>query len=347
MQNLRLVEKFQEFKARLNLIREKYKEDPFIVAYSGGKDSSVLLHLTFEYCREKGIPLIVLHSDTLVENPLIEMRCKEFLNTLKVYASDCGFSLKIIVTTPDLQSTFWVNLIGKGYPLPNFRFRWCQKWLKIKPVEKALREINGPVFVAMRLNESTERKKSMKKRIDGIELKNGTKKRFFAPLYDWDDTDIWEFIVENTENSSFWGKHYNKLFTLYKKARGECPLIPDKSFRSNGCGSRFGCWVCTVVREDKTMKNLSTDDEILRELFSFRNWLVNFCNNPENRTGYTRKGKYVGFGKGTIALQAREKILEELLNLQDKIQLVLVRESELSFIFREWELSLKTVLEKC
>jgi DNA sulfur modification protein DndC len=35
--------------------------------------------------------------------------------------------------TPTVKDSFWVNLIGKGYPAPRHKFRWCTERLKIRP----------------------------------------------------------------------------------------------------------------------------------------------------------------------------------------------------------------------
>jgi hypothetical protein len=41
--------------------------------------------------------------------------------------------------TPEIEDSFWVNLIGKGYPAPRLKFRWCTERLKIKPSNKFIR----------------------------------------------------------------------------------------------------------------------------------------------------------------------------------------------------------------
>jgi len=43
--------------------------------------------------------------------------------------------------TPEIEDSFWVNLIGKGYPAPRLKFRWCTERLKIKPSNKFIREV--------------------------------------------------------------------------------------------------------------------------------------------------------------------------------------------------------------
>jgi DNA sulfur modification protein DndC len=320
------------FFKRLEKILEETKTKKFIVAFSGGKDSTVLLHLTLDFCISRKIPITILHGDTFVENPLIREYCNNFLEKLIEWKEKRNINLKLLIATPKLDSTFWVNLIGKGYPMPNFKFRWCQKYLKIQPAKNLLKAEGGVLLVGMRLNESQERKRSLRKRLKGLELENNGV-RVFAPIYDWEDKDIWNFLIENTPP---WGGSYQQLIKLYKKARGDCPLIPDTAFKATGCGMRFGCWVCSVVREDKTAKNLATENEKLKKLVRFRNWLIDFSSKEENRFGFSRKGKFLGKGKGMLTRKAREKILINLLKLQKNIEMELIKPEELKIIKQLW-----------
>ncbi len=43
--------------------------------------------------------------------------------------------------TPEVASSFWVNLIGRGYPAPSQKFRWCTERLKIKPSNAFIRGV--------------------------------------------------------------------------------------------------------------------------------------------------------------------------------------------------------------
>ncbi|MCD6175082.1 MAG: hypothetical protein J7K65_04850 [Planctomycetes bacterium] len=59
-----------------------------------------------------------------------------------------------------------------------------------------------------------------------------------------------------------WDNDNKELLTMYRgaSADGECPLVVDTNTPS--CGkSRFGCWVCTLVEEDKSMVAMIQNDE--------------------------------------------------------------------------------------
>lgn len=321
------LEKTQELLR--NLIR---REKVIVIAYSGGKDSTVVLDLTIKTILDNNFKnkIVILHGDTLVENPIIHDHASNVINKVHSFLLTKGIEVEVKICKPEKDRTFWVNLIGKGYPLPNHRFRWCQKHLKIKPAEKAISEFQeGIMLLGMRLDESIDRKRSMLKRIDGFKMGYRGNLPVYAPLAYWTEEEVWEYLLRE---SSPWGEDYLEVVRIYKEARGECPLIPSNNKSLSACGSRFGCWVCTLVKEDKSLKNQIKNNQTLAPLYEFRNWLINFCSKPENRTGYNRKGIYLGYGRGTLTIKARKKILEKLEKLQEDTKMGLISREEKDII---------------
>ena len=121
---------------------------PWIIGFSGGKDSTVLLTLVWMALSKlkETIPgfnfkrdVYVVCNDTLVENPVITDYVDDVLIYVERAAVDQGLPIFVKKTTPKIEETFWINVIGKGYPLPNSTFRWCTDRLKIRPTSSFLR----------------------------------------------------------------------------------------------------------------------------------------------------------------------------------------------------------------
>ena len=188
-------------------------------------------------------------------------------------------------TTPRLEDTFWVNLIGKGYPAPTNTFRWCTERLKINPTTRFIQEkiseggadgVPGAIILlGTRTDESQSRARSMKRHeLKGQRLRKHILPNAFvyAPISDIATGELWQYLMQV---SPPWGGTHKELVTLYKNANsGDCPLVIDES--SPSCGnSRFGCWVCTVVSRDKSMEGLiSNGDDWMEPLMELRNKIL-------------------------------------------------------------------------
>lgn len=258
-------------------IQELYCLDaiPWVVGYSGGKDSTATLQLIWNAI--SGLPpekrtktIHVITTDTLVENPLVATWVKNSLKQMKIAAQEQGIPLEPHLLYPAVKDTFWVNLIGKGYPAPRNRMRWCTDRLKIKPTDSFIREViqsTGEVILVLgtRKAESVKRSITMAKhrewRIrDHMNLNpSRPNSMIYLPIEDWRTDEVWIYLNQ-WENP--WGYSNKDLFTMYRGATAdnECPLVVDTSTPS--CGdSRFGCWVCTIVNKDKSMEAMIQNDE--------------------------------------------------------------------------------------
>ncbi len=295
------------------------------LAWSGGKDSTTLLALAIEVLRENSEDwsLVIVHNDTLVENPIVREHCDKSIEELRDYIVRENLPIEIRIARPSISETFWVNLVGKGYPLPYHNLRWCQRALKIKPFSKVVGDINA-VLVGVREKESNARKGLINKN-----YKDGKSERFkqvhIAPIVDWSDEDVWEFL---TTYECEW-TDLRRVYDLYKSASGECPVFSQE--QKTVCGARFGCWVCPMVKEDKSLRNMLEEYPHLKPLYELRQWLIDFCNRPENRTGKRRNGKPLGEGKGQLTLQARQEIFKRLMDMG------LLTQEEISKIKEEWK----------
>lgn len=259
-------------------VKRLYAEDdlPWIVGYSGGKDSTAVLQLV--WCAVSEIPIeertkriYVISTDTLVENPIVAKWVELSLGKINDESAKQRMGIRAERLTPKLEDRFWVNLIGKGYPAPRPKFRWCTSRLKINASTEFIRTVASEtgeaiLFLGTRSAESAARKKTMERHQGSTRdlLSKNSDARLdrvwvFPPIADWSNDDVWEFIIEN-ENP--WGHSNTELFHLYRGASpdAECPLVVDSNTPS--CGdSRFGCYVCTMVDKDKSLSAMIKNDD--------------------------------------------------------------------------------------
>ena len=350
------VDKLRQAQA---LIREEYfhpNSYPWVIAFSGGKDSTLVLHLTLELLKqlppkERSRPIHVVSNDTLVESPLVMDHLDATLEKIRKYAKREKLPLTIKKTTPYLDQTFWVNLIGRGYAPPSRWFRWCTDRMKIEPTSRyVLDQVSrsGQVIMALgvRKAESNNRKQSIEKRehqrpqiSEHHSLKNCL---VFTPITELTDNEVWMLLLQLRP---LWGGTYRQLITLYKNAKGgECPLVLSKEDApSCGTGSaRFGCWTCTVVKKDRSLQGLVDSGETQYEgMLDFRDWLKEMGVNRSNRMKIRRNGeikldKDGNIVPGPFTLKSRQEILERLMNLQDTSSRELISKNELDYIKSIW-----------
>ncbi len=326
----------------------------FVITFSGGKDSTCVLQLFYEMLL--GLPphqrreSFALCSNTLVEPPHIERFIKSVINSINAHARFHNIPFKVIEVKPDLKNDFWVNLIGKGYPSPTRTFRWCTDRLKITPTKQEIAKITkkyGSAILCLgtRRQESSNRKKSMDKRVltdDGYSLHHDFPDTLcYAPIANWSTDDVWSYLISHKPK---WDKNHSELFRLYAKASGdECQFVTDLSQNSCG-GSRFGCWVCTVVNEDKSMKGfIESGDENLKPLNDFRNYIKILRESTIARADYKRDGRavYKIGALGPFLSHIRLEILEKLLEAEREFKAnggkEIISDSQILAIQDEWD----------
>ena len=334
---------------------------PWIIGFSGGKDSTVLLTLVWlalKRIKEDVLapfqlrrPVYVVCNDTLVENPIISSYVDDVLSQIEKQARKEDLPIFVRKTIPKLEDSFWVNVIGKGYPVPNTAFRWCTEKMKIKPTARFITEQvdecgEAIILIGTRKSESATRARSIKKHeIHGQRLTHHTllhNTYVYAPIKELTLEEVW-YIVNAIPCP--WGSDNSVLFNIYMDASAddyECPtVVTDKSHGS--CGqSRFGCWVCTVVKDDKSMRSLIKNGrEWMRPLYDFRMELDSERNILENRMPFRRDGRRAVNDMGPYVFKYRAKILKKLLEIQHELQQVdpkirLISDQELIAIQVNW-----------
>jgi DNA sulfur modification protein DndC len=346
---------------------------PWVIGYSGGKDSSAILQLIWDAIaglppekREKTVHVIT--TDTLVENPIVAGWVRQSIEQMKIAALEQNMPFEPRLLYPEVKETFWVGLIGKGYPAPRGKFRWCTERLKINPSNNFIRNViraHGETILVLgtRKAESTRRARTMNK-IEAKRLRERLSPNMYlpnslvyTPIEDWRNDEVWMYLMQ-WKNP--WGHSNQDLFALYRGATAdnECPLVVDTSTPSCG-SSRFGCWVCTMVTQDKSLTAMIQNDqdkEWLQPLLDFRVEL-DVEDSRDRRDFRRRKGHVQLYERnvdggisvepipGPYTKDARDHLLRKLLTIQLEIRattpanmpfITLIAEEELSEIRRIW-----------
>ncbi|MGB1250476.1 MAG: DNA phosphorothioation system sulfurtransferase DndC [Candidatus Promineifilaceae bacterium] len=262
---------------------------PWVIGYSGGKDSTataqvVWLALSKLEPEQLQWPIYIIASDTLVETPVIVDHLHTTLRKINESAESQSLPITAHKVIPKTTDTFWVNLIGRGYPAPTQKFRWCTERMKIKPANQFIldraSEFGQVVMVlGSRRSESASRsqiiaREEAKRSVTGTQLRyhhNLRSALVYTPIQEWTTDDVWQYLLQV---KSPWGSKNRDLLTMYRAANsGECPLVIDDTTPSCG-NSRFGCWTCTVVTRDKSMEAMiDNGEEWMEPLLEFRDWL--------------------------------------------------------------------------
>ncbi len=331
---------------------DEHATRPWIIGFSGGKDSTMLLQVVWK-ALEKIDPILltrqiyVVCNDTLVENPRIVKFINTTLNKIQKQANLNAFPIVVQQTTPKLEDSFWVRLIGLGYPAPNKFYRWCTERLKINPTTRLITQKIGEngaaiILLGTRSAESSNRAASIKRhevkgqRLRKHQLPNA---HVYAPIKDVTTNELWQYLNQVPPP---WGGTHKELVTLYRNANaGDCPLVIDDTTPS--CGqSRFGCWTCTVVNKDKSMEGLiDNGEDWMQPLADIRNFLIETRDNPAIwREKRRRNGEINDSLWGPYKFETRVEILNKILKAQKEISysegIELITHQEMVLIQYHW-----------
>ena len=331
----------QDVQDVLEVIKQLYLEDriPWICGYSGGKDSTAIVQLVWMALRqipkEKRVKTVhVISTDTMVESPVVAVWSSQSLKKMAEAAAAEDLPIIPHRLTPEIRNTYWVQVIGRGYPYPRQNFRWCTDRMKIAPANNFIKEIldaesEAIMVLGSRKAESATRKAVLegyeKKRYRAHLSPNGSfpNSYVFTPIENWTNDNVWQFLVQY-ENP--WGHSNKELMAMYSgaSADGECPMVIDTSTPSCG-NSRFGCWICTLVTEDKSMNAMIKNDEEkawMLPLLEFRNYIASMDDHSvdRNRRDFRRMTGKLTWHNGRLVhgpytKEVREDFLRKLLEL--------------------------------
>jgi DNA sulfur modification protein DndC len=306
--------------------------DHWVVAYSGGKDSTLLAIVLIELLQNTILPdsieIEVIYGDTLIEIPPMKDFAESFLKEIERRADEKDLPVQVYQTVPPVWHRYWFLLLGKGYPPPHNRFRWCTDRLKIFPSAKLIEKRKNEhtvVLTGVRLGESDARTGRLKKSActDNnecgaglwIEKSSQMGTYFVAPIAHWQTCDVWDF---HNFIAPQLGWSTEDLIQLYG---------------NNNDGTRFGCWTCTLIREDKALATVVENDEWshYQALGKFRQQLQVEARKPKNRLTHPNGHP------GRLKQEYRKKLLDKLQKLQKKVDTTLISQTEVKAIHAYWE----------
>ena len=355
-----MFEEYLDIKKEMELVYLHDKR-PWMIGYSGGKDSTLLCQLVFEMLEslpeeKRWKPVYIVTSDTMVENPIVKAYMHKMSKAINEVSAKKKLNVQAHIIYPEIRQTFWSLVIGLGYPTPEPPgFRWCTERLKINPsnaftYNTIKKDGEIVILLGVRKAESAARSRSISSReIEGKILSPHpqiAKAYVYSPLAEIRNENVWEYLLQG-DGKSAWDTDNNYLYNLY---RGENLSEEDSvvgqvnkdNMKVTG-NSRFGCWICTMVKEDKSLKNFIDHGATeLIPLRDFRNWLVELRSNPDARDYRRRNGSVYltssgEYGRGPFTMATRKEILRRLLQLEVDTGFELITIDELKMIDKMWE----------
>lgn len=354
---------YDEYSAIKKEMEMVYLHDqrPWMIGFSGGKDSTLLCQLVFEMLESLPVekrwkPVYIVTSDTMVENPIVKSYMHRMSAAINTASQKKQLNVHAHMIYPEIRQTFWSLVIGLGYPTPEPPgFRWCTERLKINPSNAFIYDVikqDGEIVILLgvRKAESSARSRSITSHeIEGKILTphNQISKAYvYSPLANVRNENVWEYLLKG-DSISAWDTDNKYLFSLYQgenlsEEDSVVGQVNKDDMRITG-NSRFGCWICTMVKEDKSLKNFIDHGATeLIPLRDFRNWLVELRANPDARDYRRRNGQVYltasgDYGRGPFTLEARKEILRRLLALECQTGFELITLDELKMIDKMWE----------
>lgn len=313
----------------------------WVIAFSGGKDSSAVLKIflsAYRRARVRPSAATLIYCDTGVENPILDAYVKTLLMRMRAEFEAAELPIGVRILKAPVQDRFFVRLIGRGYPPPTNSFRWCTTGLRIRPVSQFIRghrPEDTVLALGLRRSESRQRDRSLRRSADLYWQKQREgvgEYDLFLPVVEMDVPEVWDAVFGLSEPRCL---KPHALEDLYRDASGECPVI--KAPEAPPCASgRFGCWTCTVVRKDRSGAELirSGHHELI-PYFKFRQWLTEIRNDPARRWSRRRSGQE---GMGPLTIEARREVLERIEELEFATSTEILDAEERGLIASLWRI---------
>jgi DNA sulfur modification protein DndC len=311
--------------------------DHWVIAWSGGKDSTTVLTLVVHFIESGQLPapktLTVYLADTRLELTPLWAAVQQIIEGLRRR----GNWIHTEIVMAPLDKRFLVYILGRGVPPPNNKtFRWCTRQIKVDPmaaaVEARLDELDSTVLMltGVRQGESAVRDQriALSCSKDGGECgqgwyqealpeSKGVRGRIatLAPILHWRVCGVWDWLKVFAPQAEYGGWATQLLADAYGG---------DEAEEEN---ARFGCTGCPLASKDVALSNIVRRRgwEHLRPLLRIKPVYrqLRLAGNRLKKTGLTAAGSIATAKNkqrmGPLTFAARLWALEELLAIQDEV----------------------------
>ncbi len=213
------------------------KNQAYSINFSGGKDSHVILGIYLLYLKlgYSQLNINVGFADTKIEHHSLYQvidKAKEWCesNQLKF----------LTVYSP---KSYWFVQYAYGYPVPDFRIRWCTGKLKVQPLKK----IKTIPITGRHLGESIARDNRIKRDYCGTNECGTDKLKAFEPIIHFRNCTVWDCLF------------YFDGIVLYKGCFDLLKQTYKQAGDSKNGSLRMGCFMCPVIAVNTLKKNLENE----------------------------------------------------------------------------------------
>jgi len=290
----------QRARQAIDLLKAIVTEQPtsLLIAYSGGKDSTVVTSLALaalaELAQEGKLSADIEHmavtSNTGIENPVIERHVGSHLRAMRAFCAEHAIPLKAQWALPSLAESWQVSVLGgrrqMAWPSEG-QSQYCSVDWKIKPIDGLKRQhakslpkgVRQVTLLGSRFEESARRAANMADQGADSGVVENQGRLLAYPIADWTTSDVWDYILFAQpfgQGGPFpsYAVSLADVLEVYNSANGECSIVGDSGKRTP-CGARTGCWACPYAgKSDESLTNMAKDNPEMAPLLALRQYIV-------------------------------------------------------------------------
>ncbi|MBF0706724.1 phosphoadenosine phosphosulfate reductase family protein (plasmid) [Alkalihalobacillus hwajinpoensis] len=338
------VNVFQEFDEIKEFLKNEYLEDnikPFIISYSGGKDSSLVLTLVWQMIMKLPTDLLkreihVVMSDAAAETPVMSRYQRGIMKIIEttVVEQKLDHIFKVHLVKPSIKGRFFFRTLGRGYPpaTPNSRTRPCTFHMKILPIQRLLNEIINQTIqkqdcfsensyaitsiLGVRTSESVSRAESMKKHsVEDFYAKHATDDRIrvMHPIKNIELDALWSYLLALPNGEFPYGGNVSDMMKMYGKTGHECSITEGSQggvgASCGQVGSRTGCFTCPLAGKNDKMLSAMIDEGYTNYSYlqEWKNYMLDIRNDvrfrlPTQRQKFNKHQKKAELSKDDFSL---------------------------------------------